>query len=274
MPDDTPPPGAASLPALPAPPTDPPALAPAPGTAAPGRALPAAPAATFRVPRAFPDLRAVWAADPVDLSTVQLDRVVIDAVHIDEARLSEEFAALPAHTARASEVYTRLRERSLKADLHVKRVRAAQAGVIRAHLAAKAGAGRVTEAQVAEMLTLDPAVMEAEDVAVYAETLASEARGVLSALNRKAEALVTIGANLRQERAFGGSMQATPQAAPAAWGRPTPHVSTGPHALADTDPLAGGSAFPGGADTGHGESGADGPDDSAFDGYGPRGYRR
>lgn len=288
MPDDSTPPGAAPLSTLQAPPPVPAAPTPTPTPEAPGRALPAAPhpapqstataTPTFRVLSAAGNLRAVWAADPVDLSTVQLDRLVVDAVHIDETRLSEEFAALPAHTARASEVYTRLRERALKAELHVKRVRAAQAGVIRAYLGSKAGGGRVTEGMVAEMLTLDPTVMEAEDVAVYADTLAAEARGVLSALNRKAEALVTIGANLRQERAFTGSMNAVPQAAPLGWGRPYPHVSTGPHAMADTDPLAGGSGHEGGADVdasgggtvGHGA----GADDALFDGYGPRGYRR
>lgn len=244
------------------------------GSAAARAALPPPPP-TFRVLTVQQPLRALWAADPVDLSTVQLDRVVVDAVHVDETRLSQEFAELPTHTARASEVYTRLRERQLKAELHVKRVRAAQAGVIRAHLAAKAGAARVTEAMVAEMLTLDPAVIEAEDVAVYAETLASEARGVLSALNRKAEALVTIGANLRQERAFTGTMYEHPRGAQ---GR-VPGVSTAPFGVA-ADPPVYGAADPAEGDGTGGDGTA--PHDPLFADYGatmptpagPRGYRR
>lgn len=136
------------------------------------------------------------------------------AVVIDEATLDVDFAELPALLARASTVAAQWRHRQLMADLHVKRTRAARAITHRGLLGALAATDKsvkVTVDAVADAVTLDPQVIAAEDAAAYADAMVAHTRGVLAALARKGDALTTIGANIRQERGFTGSMGAHPR---------------------------------------------------------------
>lgn len=138
------------------------------------------------------------------------------AVVVDEATLDVDFAELPALLARASTVAAQWRHRQLMADLHVKRTRAARAITHRGLLGARAATDKtlkVTVDAVADAVTLDPQVIAAEDAAAYADAMVAHTRGVLAALARKGDALTTIGANLRQERGFTGSMGAHPRGA-------------------------------------------------------------
>lgn len=151
---------------------------------------------------------------PIAAPLPELSAWEADAVEVDEATLDADFAALPALLARASTVAAQWRHRQLMAELHVKRTRAARATTHRALLGARAATDKAVKATVdavADAVTLDPQVIAAEDAAAYAEAMVAHTRGVLSALARKGDALTTLGANLRQERGFAGSLGATPR---------------------------------------------------------------
>lgn len=172
-------------------------------TATPPPRAPYAPT-TLAQPPATPDAPALPTLTPWE------ERAVL----IDEATLDIDFAELPALLARASTVAAQWRHRQLMADLHVKRTRAARAITHRGLLGARAATDKGVKATVdavADAVTLDPQVIAAEDAAAYAEAMVAHTRGVLAALARKGDALTTIGANLRQERGFTGSMHAHPR---------------------------------------------------------------
>ena len=134
---------------------------------------------------------------------VHLDPYLLECVHLDPYFLDEEFARVSGDFARWNELYVEAHERYLKARLHSVRTRASRAMHIRRNIklyAAVNGNIKITESSLADMITLDPEVVTAEDVLVMADRERTRIRGILSALSRKSEAMVTIGANQRAEK--------------------------------------------------------------------------
>jgi len=159
--------------------------------------------------RMLAEIRAV----PPAPATVRIDTFIQECVTIEPIALTEEFARLPADFARWNEVYAVAHERYLKAKLHAARTRATAALNIRRNPALYAQAYKVpklTEGIIESILALDADVQVAEDVVVHAETERNRVRGVLIALGRKNDALVTIGAHQRAEMSNANGMRGGP----------------------------------------------------------------
>lgn len=156
-------------------------------------------------PTALPDpIRAVAPRtvrvipDPGD---VPIEGYLRDCVNIEPFLWVEEFARLPADFARWNELYAEATDHYLQAKLNADRVTARRSLYIRRNRAlfAQTYAITLTEATIANIVAIDPEVMAAEDAAAYADRERTRIRGVLSAIGKKADALVSIGAQLRAE---------------------------------------------------------------------------
>lgn len=136
--------------------------------------------------------------------TVPIDPALREAVHIEPMVLTEEFARLPGDMARWNELYAEAHERYLMAKLNAERTRSRRALYIRRNssIFASTYGVKMTESAIMDILNTDKEVMAAEDVTVYADRERTRLRGIMSALVRKSEALVSIGAQLRAEMTF------------------------------------------------------------------------
>lgn len=143
--------------------------------------------------------------DVPDAGLVALEPYLHECTRIEPMALSEELARGPADFARWNEHYAAATEEFLAAKLAVARVRARRALFLRKNrkwiIADNPGVS-VTEGLIADLVTVDPEVIAAEDRLVTAERDRGRVRGILTALGRKAEALVSIGAHLRAEMAW------------------------------------------------------------------------
>ena len=132
-----------------------------------------------------------------------LDPYLRECVTLEPMALSEEFARLPTDFARWNELYAAATERELQARLHEKRVRAHVTIDVRRRAAFYCQLHRVktlTADLVDAIVEVDSRVVDAADLYTVAEGARTRLRGILSALGRKSDALVTIGANMRAER--------------------------------------------------------------------------
>ena len=147
--------------------------------------------------RAQADLRNV-----PDAGAIPLDGYLDECVRLEPMALTEELARGPGDFARWNELYATATEAYLQAKADVGRVRARRGLQLRRNrgLVAQMNPGvNITEATLADLVTLDPEVIAAEDRMIGADRDRTRIRGILSALNRKAEALVSIGAHMRSE---------------------------------------------------------------------------
>ncbi len=132
---------------------------------------------------------------------IELEPYLTECVALEPIALSEEFARLPADYARWNELLAEAYHAYLVAALNTRRVRARATLAIRREPAVYAALYRckITEGTIADIVALDRDVREAEDAEAAADRDRSRVRGVLSAMSRKSEALVTIGAHQRAE---------------------------------------------------------------------------
>ena len=132
---------------------------------------------------------------------------------LDPRAVSQEFANLPSHYARWNEVYARLTRALGFAQAKVRRVRAEARFRVKGGLRLKAKAAGDKAPTVDDFeaaIHLDPAVVAIEDDVVILDAERTRVRGILSALGRKSDALVTIGANQRAELDAPDHMNAIP----------------------------------------------------------------
>lgn len=156
----------------------------------------------------------------LDPATEPLEAFLDDCVGVDPAAISQEFATLPSHYARWNEVYARFTRALGFAQAKARRVRAEARFRVKAglKLRAKAEGERAPNADDIEAcIHLDKAVMAAEDDVIVLDAERTRVRGILTALGRKSDALVTIGANQRAELDAPDHMNA-----PGAWRPHTP----------------------------------------------------
>ncbi len=131
----------------------------------------------------------------------ELDPYLTECVALEPIALSEEFARLPSDYARWNELLAEAHHRYLAAALHTRRTRARITLAIRRDPAVYAALYKckITEGAIGDIVALDREVRAAEDAEAAADRDRSRVRGVLSAMARKSEALVTIGAHQRAE---------------------------------------------------------------------------
>lgn len=136
-----------------------------------------------------------------DTPDLALEQYLADCVALEPIALSEEFARLPSDYARWNELLAEAHHRYLAAALNTRRVRARATLTIRRDPAVYAALYkcRITEGAIADIVALDRDVRAAEDAEAAADRDRARVRGVLSAMARKSEALVTIGAHQRAE---------------------------------------------------------------------------
>lgn len=136
---------------------------------------------------------------------VDLDPYVVDCVDLDLTRYNEEFARLPNDLARWNELHTRAHEAVLEAKAAATRTRSRRALELRRTLAARATVDKtfkLTESVLQDTLNTDAEVIATEDALTRADVLRTRIRGVLAAVSAKGTALVSVGAQLRAEKAF------------------------------------------------------------------------
>lgn len=127
----------------------------------------------------------------------ELDDYLRGCVRIDPANINDEFVRLPSDYALWNERYRTALERSLLAEAEVKRV---HAGLYLRGGARVMPTGKpATVDWIKAMIEDDPDYQQAVADAIRAEADVAHVKGVLEAIRTKREALVSIGANIRQE---------------------------------------------------------------------------
>jgi len=127
-----------------------------------------------------------------------LDKYLADCTNIYPETLEEEFVRLSADLAYWSGQAEKALRAHLRQKLEVERARARAALSLRL-MAEKTGA-KLTESKVEDAVALDPEYMAAQNALVETECAKVKHQNILHAIGAKKEMMVSLGANIRQEK--------------------------------------------------------------------------
>jgi hypothetical protein len=121
-----------------------------------------------------------------------------DCVKIESFALEEEFIRLPADLAYWNDQYSQAYKRYLQAKTSLESLVANLSMLCRDQLTAQAK-GRVTVAEVEQLLLTTDQYQQAKQIEIDAECEKVRLYGVLDALRTKKDMLVSLGAHIRAE---------------------------------------------------------------------------